>query len=127
MTAFARLGELALLHIWDGVVGRALAGERLTFAVLELAPGAVVPEHAHEAEQVGVLVQGSLRFRVGEEERSLEVGDTWRIPSGAPHEVITGPEGAVVVEAFAPARGDWEGLRRLDPAPPSWPVSSGRM
>jgi quercetin dioxygenase-like cupin family protein len=127
VTAFARLDELAPLRVWDGVVGRALEGERVTFAVLELAPGTVVPEHAHEAEQVGVLVRGSLRFRVGGEERWLEAGDGWRIPSGAPHEVVTGPEGAVAVEAFAPARADWARLERADPSPAAWPVRSGRL
>jgi hypothetical protein len=45
----------------------------------------------------------------------------WRIPSDTPHDVRVGPEGAVVVEAFAPARADWDGLERRAASTPLWP------
>src|SRR5262245_37425414 len=122
MSAFDRLAEIAPHRLWEGVVARVLEGERVTFAVVELAPGAVVPEHAHENEQVGVLVRGSLRFRIGEEERELAPGGTWRIPARVPHEVTTGPDGATAVEVFAPARDDWAALERLSPSAPGWPA-----
>jgi quercetin dioxygenase-like cupin family protein len=44
----------------------------------------------------------------------LGPGDTWRIPGGVPHEVTAGPEGALAVECFTPARDDWAALDRLD-------------
>ena len=88
--------------------------------MVELDPDAVVPEHAHDNEQLGVLVAGSMRFRVGDETRDLGPGGTWRIPSHTPHEVSAGPDGAVAVESFVPARGDWDALGRRS-APPRWP------
>ena len=94
----------------------------MTFAVVELAPDAVVPEHAHENEQLGVLVPGAMSFRVGEERQELGVGRTWSIPPNMPHEVAAGPEGALAVEVFAPGRADWEALERLEPSTPDWPV-----
>jgi quercetin dioxygenase-like cupin family protein len=123
VSAFANMPEIAPHVIWDGVTGRVIAGDRVTFAVIELEPNVVVPEHSHENEQLGVLAQGSLSFRIGGEERELRPGATWRIPGGVPHDVQTGPDGAVVVEVFAPARGDWAGLERLDPSAPLWPAS----
>ena len=60
-------------------------------------------------------------FRVGDEVRDLEPGGTWRIPPNVPHEVHTGPEGAVVIDVFAPVRSDWQALERLDAQPPLWP------
>jgi hypothetical protein len=34
-----------------------------------------------------------------------------------PHSVHAGPEGAALIELFAPPREDWGGLERLEPAP----------
>jgi hypothetical protein len=34
--------------------------------------------------------------------------------------VHVGPEGAVVIDAFAPARDDWRGRTQLE-RPPRWP------
>jgi quercetin dioxygenase-like cupin family protein len=121
MSAFSDLAELAAVHVWEGVAGRILGGEGVTVAVVELDPGSVVPEHSHEHEQIGVCLAGSLSFRVGEEERELGPGGGWRISGGVPHEVRTGPEGAVVVETWAPRRDDWATLEQLEGRPLRWP------
>jgi unsaturated pyranuronate lyase len=119
--SFGDLRETAPHIVWDGVLGRVVAGEKVTFVVIELDPGAVVPEHSHENEQIGVLAAGSMRFRIGEEERELRAGGTWHIPANAPHEVTAGPDGAVAIEVFAPPRTDWDALERGDPGAPLWP------
>jgi quercetin dioxygenase-like cupin family protein len=119
--SFGDLRETAPYVIWDGVLARAVAGEKVTFVVVELDPGAVVPEHAHENEQIGVLAVGSMRFRIGDEARDLEPGGTWHIPANAPHEVTAGPDGAVAIEVFAPPRADWDKLDRSEPGAPLWP------
>lgn len=108
-------------RIWGGVVGRVVPCDRMTFVLVELEPGAVVPEHSHAHEQVGVLATGSMTFRIGDETRELGPGDAWSIPGGAPHEVRAGPAGAVAVEAFSPGRADWDALERGPVTPPSWP------
>lgn len=115
------LRDLESLRIWDGVIARAVEGGQLSLAVVELDPGAVVPEHSHANEQLGIVLRGTVRFRLGDEERELGPGGTWRIAPDVPHEVIAGPDGAEVVDVFAPARADWAGLERLEPAPPRWP------
>jgi quercetin dioxygenase-like cupin family protein len=79
----------------------------LTVAVVELAPNAIVPEHRHPHEQCGLVIEGEVRFRIGDEERVLGPGGTWRILGDTPHEVVTGPEGAVVIDTFSPRRDDW--------------------
>src|SRR5262245_10044121 len=120
MSAFSDLDALTTVRVWEGVVGRIVGGERVTVAVIELDPDSVVPEHSHEHEQIGMCVAGSLDFRVGEERRQVGPGDTWSIPGGAPPEVRTGPEGAVVIETWAPKRDDWDGLERLDGVSSRW-------
>jgi quercetin dioxygenase-like cupin family protein len=125
VSAFGDLPEIAPHAIWDGVSARVVEGERVTFGVIELEPNVVVPEHSHENEQLGVLARGSLLFRVGDEERELGPGATWCIPGGVPHDVRTGPDGAIVVEVFAPVRADWARLERLSPSTPRWPAADG--
>jgi len=119
VTAFGHWDELEPLKIWDGVVGRAVAGSEATLAAIELEPDTAVPEHHHVNEQTGMLVRGSLTFRIGEETQQLRPGSTWVIPADVPHSVTAGPEGAFLIELFAPPRADWAGLERLAPSPPT--------
>jgi len=113
MSSFSDTGGMEHLRIWDGVTVQAVQGERTTLAIVDLEPGATVPEHRHDNEQLGILIRGSMRFRIGEETREFGPGATWRITSDTPHEVTAGPDGALAVESFAPARSDWAGLERL--------------
>ena len=122
MTAFDHLDEIAPLVIWPGVVGRSVVSELTTFSYLELDPDVHVPEHEHVNEQVGMLIRGSVRFRIGKEERDLEPGATWCIRANVPHQVWAGPAGAGIIEVFAPRRDDWGDRERLAPArPPLFP------
>jgi quercetin dioxygenase-like cupin family protein len=118
---FAELGQLPVRQIWESVAVRTVDGDRLTLGIVELDPNAVVPEHRHDHEQLGMVLQGSLEFRVGDAWRELGPGGTWRIPSNVPHEVKVGPEGAVVVDVFAPVRRDWGDVEAAAERPPRWP------
>jgi quercetin dioxygenase-like cupin family protein len=121
MSAFDDLRELPLRRIWDGINARVVNGERLALGVVELDPGAVVQEHRHEHEQLGMVIRGAMTFRIGDETRELGPGETWTIPSNIPHEATAGPEGAVVIDVFAPVREDWVSLDAADPREPRWP------
>ena len=122
VSAFADLGTLGPQDIWNGVSVRAIHGERITFGVVELDAHAVVPEHSHENEQLGIVLSGSLTFRIGDESRELAAGATYCIPANVPHEVIaTGPDGAVVIDVFAPTRADWSKFEPQAPRETRWP------
>jgi quercetin dioxygenase-like cupin family protein len=120
----SRLREIQTItpiQVWTGVRARVVEGERLTMALVELDAGAVVPEHRHPNEQLGMVIHGALRFRIGDEERELGPGGTWRIAADLPHEVHVGPDGAVVMDIFAPIRADWHDLADAAPRPIVWP------
>jgi quercetin dioxygenase-like cupin family protein len=121
MSAFAGMSSLELQRIWDGVHVRAVHGEHITFSVVELDANAVLPEHRHDNEQLGMCLTGSVEFRVGDESREIGPGDTWSIPGNVLHEVRVGPEGAVVIDVFAPTRDDWRAAPRVDAREPRWP------
>jgi hypothetical protein len=43
------------------------------------------------------------------------------IPANVPHDAIAGPEGAVVVDVFAPVRDDWHKFTPGAMQTPNWP------
>jgi len=121
MSVFRPLAEIAPLPIWHGVLARVVEGRDLTFAIVELEPDSTVARHDHPNEQIGVVLKGSLRFNIGDESRDLRAGDTYNIPPLVPHDAIAGPEGAVVIDVFAPRRSDWGRFVPGDPHAPRWP------
>ena len=121
MSAFDDLGSIPPQLLADGYLVRAVHGEQLTLAVVEIEPGAQLPEHRHENEQFGMVIEGSVRFRIGAETRTLEPGGIWRIASDTPHTVTGGEAGAVVVDVFSPPRDDWAAREKREPGPPLWP------
>jgi quercetin dioxygenase-like cupin family protein len=121
MSTFAKLSDLNVLPIWDGVVCRAVQGDRVTMAVVELEPNSVVPQHQHPNEQLGLVLKGRMTFTIGGEKREVAAGDTYCIPGNVPHEVVTGPDGAVVLDVFSPIRADWSRFEAAAPRPPLWP------
>jgi quercetin dioxygenase-like cupin family protein len=115
-----------VIDVWGETVrARRVDGERITLALVELAPDAVVPGHRHENEQLGMVVTGTVTFTVGDETRVLGPGGSWRIPSNVHHQVSVGPEGAMVIDIFAPTRADWDVLPVNPPSPAPWPAGPG--
>jgi quercetin dioxygenase-like cupin family protein len=122
MSNLRKIGEVEALDVWgETVKARAIVGEQSSLSVVELAPGAIVPAHQHVNEQLGLCIQGMITFTIDGERRELGPGGTWRILSNVPHDAVAGPDGAVVVDIFAPARTDWDSLPRSTPRPPVWP------
>jgi quercetin dioxygenase-like cupin family protein len=118
---FDSLDGLRPYAIWEGAVARAVHGEQLTMAVVELESGVAVPEHRHVNEQLGFVARGSITMTIGGESRELGVGETYVIATDVPHAAVAGPDGATVIDVFSPPRSDWEGLERLEPSRAAWP------
>jgi quercetin dioxygenase-like cupin family protein len=121
VTTFHSLSRLRPHLIREGITARVVEGERMTMAVVDLDPGAVLTEHHHENEQLGFVIAGIITMRIGGEKRELRAGDTYTIPSHVPHDALAGPEGCTVTDVFAPVRADWADLKRGEPSPGNWP------
>ncbi|MEM2218834.1 MAG: cupin domain-containing protein [Candidatus Korarchaeum sp.] len=98
-----RRGEEArVLETWPGVRRKTLAlGERMVLLEVSMEAGSVGRAHSHPNEQVGYVVRGRLRLRIGSEVHELGPGDAYVIPSGVEHEA-TALEETRVVEVFSP-------------------------
>ena len=118
---FEPLRDIRPHALREGITARAVEGERMTMAVVDLEPNIAMPEHHHENEQLGFVIAGSMTMWIGDAKADLHPGDTYAIPSDVPHHVVVGPDGCSVLDVFAPVREDWKKLERLDPSRPSWP------
>lgn len=82
-------------------------GERIMVARLVLRKGALVPEHSHENEQVTYVVEGALRFTMGDGRViTVSAGEVLVIPSNLPHQVDA-LQDTLNIEIFSPPRADW--------------------
>ena len=120
MTVYSDFNSQRPRQVWDGIHARVVNGERLTMALVDLAANTPVQEHHHENEQLGFIMQGELTFTIAGEKRTLRAGDTYSIRSHVPHSAVTGPDGCVAVDIFAPVRADWDALTTADPSPSAW-------
>lgn len=80
--------------------------ETMTVARMHLKKGCVVPEHHHHNEQISMIEEGSLQFKIGGADRVVGAGDLVRIPPNVPHSVVA-LEDSIAVDLFSPPRQDW--------------------
>jgi quercetin dioxygenase-like cupin family protein len=86
---------------------RVMHGVQMTVAQVNLAKGAVVPEHHHPHEQTTLLQTGKLVFFMEGDEVEVNAGEMLNIPPHIPHKVEA-LEDSVAIDLFAPARDDWQ-------------------
>ena len=90
----------------DQIGRQMLHTETMTIARIVLGAGAVVPRHQHENEQVANVLEGRLRFVIGDREAIVAAGESIAIPANAPHEAEA-LSASVVLDVFSPVREDW--------------------
>lgn len=108
-TPHVKWDELPWEPVTDLISRRLVTSERMMLAQVLLKKGAVVPRHSHENEQLTYILEGALRFRIGENlERELVVsaGEVLVLPSNVPHEAEA-LEDTLDVDVFCPPRQDW--------------------
>jgi quercetin dioxygenase-like cupin family protein len=95
--------------VTDSISRRLVTGERMMLAHVYLDRGAVVPKHEHDNEQITYILEGALRFWLGEhgqEEIVVRAGEVLHIPSHLPHKAEA-LEDTLDVDVFCPPRQDW--------------------
>lgn len=97
------LADEPVRELMPGVLVRGVTGERLTLLRTLCAAGVSVPPHRHNAEQVGVVLSGSLVITIDGAQWPCGPGDIFVIPSDVEHSAHS-IDGAEYVETFAPAR-----------------------
>jgi len=88
---------------------RLITGDRMMLAHVYLKKGCIVPRHQHENEQLTYILEGSLRFWIGEDESQeviVRAGEVLHIPSNVFHKAEA-LEDTLDVDIFDPPRQDW--------------------
>jgi quercetin dioxygenase-like cupin family protein len=88
---------------------RMIVGDRMMIAHIYLKKGAIVPKHSHENEQITYILEGALRFHIGEDQKQeviVRAGEVLHIPTNVPH-MAEALEDTLDVDVFDPPRQDW--------------------
>ena len=106
---FYRWDEMPKEELTDTFARRLITGERVMLAHVYLKKGSIVPRHSHENEQITYILEGGLRFWIGEDEAQVidvMAGEVLHIPSLIQHKAEA-LEDTLDVDIFSPPRQDW--------------------
>jgi quercetin dioxygenase-like cupin family protein len=107
--SFYRWDSMKKERVSDMLERRLITGDRMMLAHVYLKKGCIVPKHSHENEQLTYILEGALKFRIGEdgaEEIVVSAGEVLLIPSNVPH-MAEALEETLDVDVFSPPRQDW--------------------
>lgn len=88
---------------------RLISADRMMVAQVFLDKGCIVPQHSHENEQLTYILEGKLRFFLGEDESEIVdvgAGEVLHLPSWLPHKAEA-LEDTLDLDVFSPPRQDW--------------------
>ena len=110
--------QTATLYNWEKVplerlnnkISRKLVtSDRMMVAHVYIEKDGIVPKHSHHNEQISYVLEGALKFLLGEdqdEEVFVRSGEVLVIPSNLPHSALA-LEDTLDVDIFNPPREDW--------------------
>ena len=104
-----RWNDMPKEKVTDQIDRRVIVGDRMMLAHVYLAKGSIVPKHSHENEQLTYILEGALRFWIGDDgaqELVVRAGEVLVIPSNVPHRAEA-LEDTLDVDVFCPPRQDW--------------------
>ncbi len=107
---FINVKDYEPIELVPGARARTPYGEHVMLSYLEMDKGSVIPLHSHPHEQAGMLLQGRMELRIGDETRVCEAGELFIVPPNVEHSAkpVDGP--AVVLDVFSPVREDYAEL-----------------
>jgi len=108
-TTFYRWSDITLERVTDTLDRKLITGDALMLAQVFLKKGCVVPRHQHHNEQFTYIVEGALRFFIGEDEAEevvVRAGEVLHIPSNVWHKAEA-LEDTLDMDIFSPPREDW--------------------
>jgi quercetin dioxygenase-like cupin family protein len=97
-----------------GLTRRLVTGDQVMIAHVYFTKGTEVPRHRHHNEQLTYILEGALKFFVGDEPREeivVHAGEVLHLPGNVPHEAHA-LEDTLDVDVFYPPREDW--LKKTD-------------
>lgn len=104
-----RWDQLPREQLNAGIGRRLITGSNMMIAHVYLKKDAIVPLHSHHNEQITYILEGALRFLLGEKQEReciVRAGEVLVIPPHEPHSAVA-LEDTLDVDVFNPPRQDW--------------------
>ena len=104
-----RWDDMPKERLSDLLERRLITGDRMMLTHVYLKKGCVVPKHSHENEQLTYVLEGVLRFWIGDDGAQvidIGPGEVLHIPSNVFHKAEA-LEDTLDVDIFSPPRQDW--------------------
>ena len=104
---YVKIAGIEETDLGEGVTRRILAsGGTMMTVQFAFEKGAVGTPHTHVHEQVGYVLQGRFELTLGNDNTTLEMGDTYYVPSNTVHGVVALEDG-ILLDVFTPQRQDF--------------------
>jgi quercetin dioxygenase-like cupin family protein len=106
---FFRWDDIPRERVTDLLDRKLITGDGVMLAHVFLRKGCIVPKHQHENEQLTYILEGALKFFLGEdgaETLIVRAGEVLHIPSMVWHRAEA-LEDTLDVDIFSPPRQDW--------------------
>jgi quercetin dioxygenase-like cupin family protein len=95
-------GTLILKPDVQGAKMWGVALQRTMLTYFEIDPNSRFDVHSHVSEQITMVLEGELFFKVNERIICVKSGEVLAIPSSVPHAVFTKKSSAIAVDAWSP-------------------------
>jgi unsaturated pyranuronate lyase len=106
---FYRWNDMPKEKVSDTLDRRLITGESVMLTHVYLKKGSIVPQHNHHNEQITYILEGCLRFWIGDDESEqidVRAGEVLHIPPMVKHKAEA-LEDTLDVDIFSPPRQDW--------------------
>ena len=108
-TTFYRWDDVDRERVNPMLDRKLITGDSLMLSQVFLKKGCIVPRHQHHNEQFSYIVDGALRFYIGDdpaEEVIVRSGEVLHIPANVWHKAEA-LEDTIDMDVFSPPRQDW--------------------
>jgi len=91
----------------EGIERQMVVGQNVMICRFRFAPYIVTPAHSHPHEQMSLIVQGKVKFILGDDERIVSAGDVLHFPPNFWHGATMLDEEVILIDIFSPIREDF--------------------
>lgn len=101
---FVKISSIEPIELVEGLEFRPVLGEGTLTNFVSFQPHTTAPRHAHEEEQIVIVLEGEFEFEIDGQSRTLRAGDVAVVPPWVPHGAFTRDTSCLEVDVFNPPR-----------------------
>ncbi|MGH9302827.1 MAG: cupin domain-containing protein [Acidimicrobiales bacterium] len=101
---FVDVSAIGAIELVPGLEFRPVLGESTLVNFVSFAPFTEAPGHAHEEEQIVVVLEGEMDFSLDGEVRTVRRGDVVAVPPFVVHGARTNDTSCLEIDIFTPPR-----------------------